>query len=81
MCVSMREIGRILCGNNLKEVREAIRVALPEAGERISWRMQTFWEKSITSFILRITSDSLRLYGIRQFYSTTAYFEQIGAEM
>jgi uncharacterized protein YdhG (YjbR/CyaY superfamily) len=28
----------------LKKVRETIRAALPEAQERISWRMPTFWK-------------------------------------
>lgn len=29
----------------LKEVRDALRGALPEAEERISWSMPTFWQK------------------------------------
>lgn len=29
----------------LSQVREAIRAVLPDAQERISWRMPTFWEK------------------------------------
>lgn len=33
------------CQLYLKEVREAIRAALPEAEERISWSMPTFWKK------------------------------------
>ena len=33
------------CRPYLKEVREAIRAALPEAEERISWSMPTFWKK------------------------------------
>ncbi len=29
----------------LEQVRETIRTALPDATERISWRMPTFWNK------------------------------------
>lgn len=30
----------------LREIRNAIRMALPEADERISWSMPTFWDKN-----------------------------------
>ena len=33
------------CQPYLKAVREAIRTALPEAEERISWSMPTYWKK------------------------------------
>ena len=43
----------------LKKIREAICAALPEAEERISWSMPTFWSKhNIIQFALRYSPAS-----------------------
>ena len=33
------------CQQYLRQIRDALRAALPEAEERISWSMPTFWKK------------------------------------